>query len=132
VQVDGVLDGADQQQVFEDVVAPLVAAALDGYNAAVLCYGQTGAGKTYSMCGGDTFQERGLVPRAIEAAFRAAAATPDHAITLRISCLEIYNDELYDLLAQGSAARARLACASANGAADIKVGLRTGLPVSVL
>jgi hypothetical protein len=122
VQVDGVLDNADQAQVFAEVAAPLVAATLDGYNAAVLCYGQTGAGKTYSMCGGSTFDERGIVPRAIEVAFAAAAAS-QRAVTLKVSCLEIYNDELYDLLAQGGGtALAKLTCVEdANGTTEIKV-----------
>jgi hypothetical protein len=47
VQVDGVLDSADQ--VFAEVAAPRVPATLEAYKAVMLGYGQSGVGKTYRM-----------------------------------------------------------------------------------
>jgi hypothetical protein len=46
-------DAADQRALYEQTVQPLVASALNGFNACVLCYGQTGSGKTYTMFGPD-------------------------------------------------------------------------------
>jgi len=69
---DGVLDGASQEAAYESVAAPLVDAALQGYNATIMAYGQTGAGKTYTMHGGvKNYKFRGITPRAISHIFRA-------------------------------------------------------------
>ena len=47
---DGVLNATcTQQQVYEEVVEPLVKSVTEGFNATVLAYGQTGSGKTYTM-----------------------------------------------------------------------------------
>lgn len=51
-------------QVF-DSVCELVQSALDGYHVCLFSYGQTGAGKTYTMSGGSTPEQQGLMPRAI-------------------------------------------------------------------
>ena len=55
---------ADQGAVFE-AVSPLVRSALDGYNVSVIAYGQTGAGKTYTVVG-EPNGKHGVLPRAIE------------------------------------------------------------------
>jgi hypothetical protein len=51
-------------QVF-DSVSELVQSALDGYHVCLFSYGQTGAGKTYTMSGGNTPEQQGLMPRAV-------------------------------------------------------------------
>ena len=44
---------------------PICDAVLDGFNGTVMCYGQTGAGKSFSMVGdGQDYQLRGIAPRA--------------------------------------------------------------------
>ncbi|XP_075779104.1 kinesin-like protein KIF9 isoform X4 [Pelodiscus sinensis] len=64
-----------------------------------MCYGQTGAGKTYTMTGAtENYKHRGIIPRAIQQVFRAAEKRIDQSITVRISYLEIYNETLFDLL----------------------------------
>ena len=51
---DGVLQAdVTQQHVYETVARPLVEAATSGYSACLMCYGQTGTGKTYTFGGGD-------------------------------------------------------------------------------
>uniref|UniRef100_G1PSJ3 Kinesin-like protein n=1 Tax=Myotis lucifugus TaxID=59463 RepID=G1PSJ3_MYOLU len=65
----------------------------------IMCYGQTGAGKTYTMTGTtENYRHRGILPRALQQVFRMIEERPTHAITVRVSYLEIYNESLFDLL----------------------------------
>ena len=50
-----------------------------------MCYGQTGAGKTYTMTGPQNFKLRGLVPRAISHVYNEIAARPEQSVTVRSS-----------------------------------------------
>lgn len=89
-----------QIDVFAVTLKPLIRDVLSGYEAAVFAYGQTGTGKTYTMEGDlDSSERRGLVPRAAEALIRALAQGPYSDYSVFASCLEIYNEELIDLLA---------------------------------
>ncbi|XP_032723779.1 kinesin-like protein KIF9 isoform X2 [Lontra canadensis] len=98
-KLDGVLHNASQDLVYETVAKDLVAQALDGYNGTIMCYGQTGAGKTYTMTGAtENYKHRGILPRALQQVFRMIEERPTHAITVRVSYLEIYNENLFDLL----------------------------------
>ncbi|KAL3656776.1 hypothetical protein V7S43_018335 [Phytophthora oleae] len=100
---DQVLSPAiDQGGVFRSVGAEVVDGALGGYNGCILAYGQTGAGKTFTMSGGGPrrrFEDRGLVARALSRVFQRTQQDAEHSYALRISYLEIYNDRLIDLLA---------------------------------
>ncbi|RLN31955.1 hypothetical protein BBJ28_00017579, partial [Nothophytophthora sp. Chile5] len=92
----------DQAGVFDAAASDVVDGALGGYNGCILAYGQTGAGKTFTMSGGGPqrrFQDRGLVARALARVFQRSQQDADHVYTLRVSYLEIYNDRLLDLLA---------------------------------
>ena len=63
-----VLHNASQESVYSCCASDLVTRVLDGYNATILAYGQTGAGKTHTMTGPGTspnFALRGIIPRAI-------------------------------------------------------------------
>ena len=72
----------------------------EGYNGTIMAYGQTGAGKTYTMIGAPgNYKNRGLIPRSINHIFNEIANKPESAITVRVSFVEIYNEEMYDLLA---------------------------------
>jgi kinesin family member 6/9 len=99
----------------QSVGAPAVRAALDGVNATVMCYGQTGAGKTHTMTGPRrSYCERGLVPRCISAVLaglrgtdvghssfgdrEGAGDTSSPPWTLKLSYLEVYGEALFDLL----------------------------------
>ena len=95
-------DGA-QAQVYEEAVAPLVEAVMQGYNATVFAYGQTGSGKTYTMgSGGGTDiapESVGVIPRVVDNLFDALRGRADTTdCTVRCSYLEIYNEEVKDLL----------------------------------
>ncbi|KAI8826977.1 P-loop containing nucleoside triphosphate hydrolase protein, partial [Fimicolochytrium jonesii] len=96
-----------QEQVYGECVQPLVERFLEGFNATVLAYGQTGSGKTYSMgtgmeTAGENF-DQGIVPRAIYFLFDKLAAEQARLgdgfqYEVLVSFLELYNEELVDLL----------------------------------
>ncbi|CAK9023571.1 Kinesin-like protein KIF13B (Kinesin-like protein GAKIN) [Durusdinium trenchii] len=100
---------ASQEAVFETIGRRIVSCALDGYNACLFAYGQTGAGKTHTVLGDvHSPQRRGLLPRVLEGLF-AELAAKTRAMTgeegaegpkssLQISYLEIFNEQIHDLL----------------------------------
>jgi len=67
--------------VFDNVVKPIVDAAVNGFNGTVFAYGQTSSGKTYTMMG--TLEEPGIIPLAVEHMFEAIANTPGREFLLR-------------------------------------------------
>lgn len=77
-------ESSNQADVFEVVGAPALDALLAGCNTAVLCYGHSGAGKSYTMVGPlqhsgriePTDTQRGLAPRMLERLFSRCAASP--------------------------------------------------------
>ena len=97
--LDRVLHNASQSDVYEECAKDIVTKGLDGYNGTILAYGQTGAGKTFTMTGStEKFQHRGIIPRAIQQIYREIRERPEHAVSVRISHLEIYNERMFDLL----------------------------------
>ncbi|KAJ8418761.1 hypothetical protein AAFF_G00002600 [Aldrovandia affinis] len=98
-RLDRLLHDVSQEEVYNRVGQSVVLGALDGYNGTVMCFGQTGAGKTYTMTGAtESYKERGIIPRALQEVFREVEQRSDHMITVRLSFLEIYNETLLDLL----------------------------------
>lgn len=71
--LDGIIGpAASQEETFEATAAPVISSFLDGMNGTILAYGQTGAGKSFTMFGpseGD-YANRGLCSRAVSAVFR--------------------------------------------------------------
>ena len=91
--------------MYEVAAEETVTSVLNGYNGTLMAYGQTGAGKTFTITGGTAnYQERGLSPRCLAHVFREIAARPEHAFVVRVSYLEIYNEKMYDLLATAEGA----------------------------
>ncbi|XP_033101480.1 kinesin-like protein KIF9 [Anneissia japonica] len=98
-KLDGILHNASQEQVYDTVGNEMVTNLLNGYNGTLLCYGQTGAGKTFTMTGAtENFRHRGLIPRALAQVYREIEERQENAVTVRISYLEIYNEMMFDLL----------------------------------
>eukprot|EP00727_Mastigamoeba_balamuthi_P008160 m51a1_g3965 putative kinesin-like protein c (1244) ;mRNA; f:378787-384242 len=92
-----------QDHIFEEL-SQLVQSVLDGYNATIFAYGQTGSGKTYTMEGPQgvtSGPHRGMIPRAIEQIFRSTEElrAQHWEYSLDVSFLEVYNENLRDLLA---------------------------------
>jgi kinesin family protein 6/9 len=97
---------ATQEEVYGAAARDIVEGVVrDGISGCLLAYGQTGAGKTHTMVGGDAFAARGVMPRALSHLFllvdaAAARAAPDEVPpSLRMSFLEVLNDRVVDLLA---------------------------------
>jgi hypothetical protein len=91
--------GSSQEEVFGEV-EHFVQSALDGYNVSLLAYGQTGAGKTWSMMGGHGASEEGIIPRSIRQILCTVAdmEASGWVYELEGSFLEIYNESVRDLL----------------------------------
>ncbi|KAK4374008.1 hypothetical protein RND71_004685 [Anisodus tanguticus] len=91
---------ADQAEVFEDT-APLATSVLDGYNVCIFAYGQTGTGKTFTMEG--TEESRGVNYRTLEELFHIIEER-NNAVhyEISVSVLEVYNEQIRDLLVSGS------------------------------
>ena len=92
-----------QKDVYDGAAARIVDASIEGYNGTIFCYGQTGTGKTHTMEGkDDPPSERGILPHAFRHVFDAVAddAGPGVESLVRASFLEIYNENVRDLLAK--------------------------------
>ena len=101
---DGVYDAdSTNEEIYTDFVGPLVESVLEGYNGCVFAYGQTSCGKTFSMQGLQTVNmQRGIINRAIDQIFENIQVTDVTYYTIRASYLEIYNEEIRDLLNKGN------------------------------
>jgi kinesin family protein 5 len=90
-----------QADVFDYSIRPTVDDILNGYNGTVFAYGQTGAGKSYTMMGSDMDDEvgKGVIPRIIQQIFASILASPSNIeYTVRVSYMEIYMERIRDLL----------------------------------
>jgi len=90
---------AGQQHLFEDLGKPLLDNAFQGYNNCIFAYGQTGAGKSYSMMGYG--KDAGIIPNICQDMFRRInemQKDPNLHCTVEVSYLEIYNERVRDLL----------------------------------
>ena len=118
---------SSQRGVFQDV-EPLALSVVDGFNSCIFAYGQTGSGKTYTMDGMKEGNQHGVSHRTIKKIFnllhlrsQQAAADGENrdpaeggdetgspfVFNIEVGMLEIYNDEVYDLLAPPIAASER-------------------------
>jgi len=105
---DAVWTPGTQDEIFEDC-RDLVQSALDGYNVTLFAYGQTGAGKTFTMSGCPG--QEGVSPRTIKEVFEVAEKGKDRFdYTIMGSMLELYKMDLVDLLMKGNplASRSKL------------------------
>ncbi|XP_045612288.1 kinesin-like protein KIF3A isoform X1 [Procambarus clarkii] len=101
--------GQDSKQVdvYNLAARPIVENVLEGYNGTIFAYGQTGTGKTYTMEGVRSVSElKGIIPNSFAHIFgHIAKAEEDKKFLVRVSYLEIYNEEVRDLLRQDQSVR---------------------------
>ncbi|CAM9996711.1 unnamed protein product, partial [Discosporangium mesarthrocarpum] len=86
------------EEVYTGFARELVQSVVRGLNGTIFAYGQTSSGKTFTMQGADDGNVPGIVHMAAEDIFKLIEATPDRHFLLRVSYLEIYNEEIRDLL----------------------------------
>ncbi|XP_056376563.1 kinesin-like protein KIF15 isoform X2 [Hyla sarda] len=104
---------ATQESVFSSVAKNIVESCMNGYNGTIFAYGQTGSGKTFTMLGpsdSDNFTHnlRGVIPRSFEYLFflinrEKEKAGDGKSFLCKCSFIEIYNEQIFDLLESASA-----------------------------
>lgn len=111
-QVHG--QSTSQHALYVSTAQPLVSRFIEGFNCTVLAYGQTSSGKTYSMTGldldadpNDSGNGMGIIPRAVAAIFAEAQKLKQDRqgawqFSLKGSFIELYNEDLIDLLVDES------------------------------
>ncbi|CAK7913484.1 kinesin-like protein Cin8p [[Candida] anglica] len=107
----------DQASVYTRVALPLFRDFFGGFNVTILAYGQTGTGKTYTMCGDTTTtsitstsntstpsltEDAGIIPRVLTELFANLKRNVDDDFIVKCSFIELYNEELRDLLEDDS------------------------------
>ena len=86
-----------QNEIFNNSVKFLIDGVVNGYNATVFAYGATGAGKTYTMTGNDN--NPGIMPLTLNELFnKIEEYSNEREYKVKISYLEIYNENIRDLL----------------------------------
>ncbi|KAM7403058.1 hypothetical protein PAMA_003808 [Pampus argenteus] len=102
-----------QDSVFSSVAKNIVESCMNGYNGTIFAYGQTGSGKTFTMLGPSEFDNftdelRGVIPRSFEYLFflinrEVEKSSQSKSFLCKCSFIEIYNEQIYDLLDTASA-----------------------------
>ena len=103
---DSVFNSETSQENVYSSISELVQSAIDGYRVCVFSYGQTGSGKTWTMSGDKFGTQRGIIPRSVEQVIQQAISMRENGWEMSVSAsvVELYNEELRDLLApKGSA-----------------------------
>ncbi|KAJ0980354.1 hypothetical protein J5N97_008609 [Dioscorea zingiberensis] len=91
---------AANASVHELLTRPIILAAVDGFNGTAFAYGQTSSGKTYTMNGSDS--DPGIIQLAVRDVFGTIQMVTDREFLIRVSYMEIYNEEINDLLVLGN------------------------------
>ncbi|CAH8558044.1 unnamed protein product [Schistosoma intercalatum] len=107
---DGSYDqNSTTEQIYNDACYPLVEGVTEGYNGTIFAYGQTGCGKSYTMQGvhEPPFQ-KGVIPRAFDQIFETMSVSEKTKYLVHASFLEIYNEEVRDLLGHDYRAKLEL------------------------
>ncbi|NXX76787.1 KIF3B protein, partial [Urocolius indicus] len=107
---DAVYDwNSKQVELYDETFRPLVDSVLQGFNGTIFAYGQTGTGKTYTMEGvrGDP-EKRGVIPNSFDHIFTHISRSQNQQYLVRASYLEIYQEEIRDLLSKDQSKRLEL------------------------
>ncbi|XP_060914362.1 kinesin-like protein KIF3B [Labrus mixtus] len=107
---DSVYDWNSKQiELYDETFRPLVESVLLGFNGTIFAYGQTGTGKTYTMEGVRNDPERrGVIPNSFEHIFTHISRSQNQQYLVRASYLEIYQEEIKDLLSKDQSRRLEL------------------------
>ncbi|KAI1892861.1 hypothetical protein AGOR_G00137880 [Albula goreensis] len=107
---DSVYDSNSKQvELYDETFRPLVDSVLLGFNGTIFAYGQTGTGKTYTMEGvRNDPEKRGVIPNSFDHIFTHISRSQNQQYLVRASYLEIYQEEIRDLLSKDQARRLEL------------------------
>uniref|UniRef100_A0A1I7RLZ6 Kinesin motor domain-containing protein n=1 Tax=Bursaphelenchus xylophilus TaxID=6326 RepID=A0A1I7RLZ6_BURXY len=107
---DSVYDhNSKQMDLYYETFRDLVDSVLNGFNGTIFAYGQTGTGKTFTMEGVESDPAlRGVIPNAIEHIFQHIAQSSNQEYLVRVSYLEIYQEEIRDLMCKDAKKRLEL------------------------
>ncbi|XP_073125716.1 kinesin-like protein KIN-7N [Henckelia pumila] len=83
--------------VYELLIKNIIHAAVEGFNGTAFAYGQTSSGKTFTMNGTDN--DPGIIHRAVKDIFANIQQASDREFLIRVSYMEIYNEDIIDLFA---------------------------------
>lgn len=100
-EFDKVFDeDTSQSTVFDSIAKEKIHDVFEGINSTIFAYGQTGSGKTFTIFGGESFADRGLIPRSIAYLFkeRRAKELNNFSVKCLVSFTEVYKETVYDLL----------------------------------
>lgn len=90
---------SSQEEVFDATLKPIIRDVMQGFESTVFAYGQTGTGKTHTMEGDiDNAEMQGVIPRSAKAIFEELNSPGYQEHSVSCSFLEIYNEDLCDLL----------------------------------
>ncbi|XP_068147757.1 kinesin-like protein unc-104 isoform X6 [Drosophila tropicalis] len=94
------LDFSTQSMVYKDIGEEMLQHSFDGYNVCIFAYGQTGAGKSYTMMGRQEEQQEGIIPMICKDLFGRIqdTETDDLKYSVEVSYMEIYCERVRDLL----------------------------------
>ncbi|KAL7175706.1 hypothetical protein ACSBR2_029320 [Camellia fascicularis] len=85
------------ERVYKLLTKDIIHAAVEGFNGTAFAYGQTSSGKTFTMNGSEN--DLGIIHRAVKDIFTKIQMTTDREFLIRVSYMEIYNEEINDLFA---------------------------------
>jgi centromeric protein E len=87
------------EDVYKTTAKSIIDKAMHGVNGSIFAYGQTGSGKTHTMYG--IPEDEGIIMLGVKDVFSFISSHPKKEFLLRVSYLEIYNEQIHDLLADG-------------------------------
>lgn len=92
-----------QIDIYRRAALPIVDKVLNGYNGTIFAYGQTGTGKTYTMSGYQKSDElKGIIPNTFSHIFSQIARSNEKTFVVTVTYVEIYNEEIRDLLSKNN------------------------------
>lgn len=89
-------ESSTQEEIFQNDVRPLIDVVYSGVTVTIFAYGVTSSGKTHTMQG--TKSDPGVIPRVVRAMFEKKERYNKYHVSLSVSYMEIYKDDVYDLL----------------------------------
>jgi len=122
------------EELYSTAVRDILKKLFSGYNVTVLAYGQTGSGKTHSMgtaySADDDLILEGVIPRSVRDIFKYIAEKSDTEFLVKVSFMELYNEQLFDLLSTKTRREETMVDIREDGNKGIKIPGLTETPIT--